>query len=333
MPHASLHPIHPQLLSATQAQKVLVIDDVEMNAVLVASVVGTLCDVQTATSSRLGLEMALHYQPDLILLDVLMPEMDGFEVFRHLKSDPRTAQIPVIFLTAVSDVSAEEIGLNMGAADFIAKPFRTAALLARVRNHLQLAQQRVLLERLSHSDGLTGIANRRYFNTMLAREFSRMQRNRLPLALIMLDVDDFKAFNDHYGHVHGDECLQQVAQSIAACLQRPADMVARYGGEEFVCLLPETSAEGALKLARDIQSAITALRLPHVQSQAGDFVSVSMGVAAEVPSSQRNSQQLLSLADERLYRAKRGGRNRIVSSAADTEADTATVVQPSDIHG
>lgn len=315
MPYASLLPIHPHLLSAPHAQKVLVIDDVEMNAMLIASVVATLCEVKTATSSQQGLDLAKQYQPDLILLDVLMPEMDGFEVFRRLKHDPRTAHIPVIFLTGLATDNAEELGLNMGAADFIAKPFRTAVLLARVRNHLELVHQRQLLERLSHSDGLTGIANRRYFNTMLSREFSRMQRHRQSLALIMLDVDDFKAFNDHYGHLHGDQCLQQVAQAIAQCLKRPGDMVARYGGEEFVCLLPDTQLDGAFKVARDIQAAIAALRMPNEQAQATDFVTISMGVAAMMASELANGPQLLAMADERMYRAKRSGRNRIVHSA------------------
>lgn len=313
MSHASLQPIHPHLLATTHAQKVLVIDDVEMNATLIASVISTLCEVQTATSGTEGLQLALQYNPDLILLDVLMPGMDGFELFRRLKSEPRTAHIPVIFLTAISDMSAEEVGLNMGAADFIAKPFRTAVLLARVRNHLELVRQRHLLERLSHSDGLTGIANRRYFNTMLSREFSRMQRQNQPLGLVMIDVDDFKAFNDHYGHLRGDECLQLVAQTIDQCLQRPGDMVARYGGEEFVCLLPNTPVSGALKLAHDIQAAIAGLQMPHVQAQATDFVTVSMGVAAATPQEVPGSHQLLALADARLYRAKRGGRNRIIS--------------------
>lgn len=314
MPYTSLLPIHPHWLSATQAQKVLIIDDVAMNAALIASVVATLCDVQTATGSQQGLEMAMQYQPDLILLDVLMPEMDGFEVFRRLKNEPRTAHIPVIFLTGVAQANAEELGLNMGAADFIAKPFRTAVLLARVRNHLELVRQRRLLERLSHCDGLTGIANRRFLNAMLSKEFSRMQRHQQSLALLMLDVDDFKAFNDHYGHLHGDHCLQQVAQAISQCLRRPGDLVARYGGEEFVCLLPETSIDGALKLAHDIQAAIAALRIPHVQAQASELVTVSMGVAALPAHELSNGQQLLSSADARLYRAKRSGRNRIVSS-------------------
>lgn len=314
MPYASLLPIHPQLLSASQTQKVLVIDDVEMNAALIASVVATLCDVQTATDSQQGLDMALQYQPDLILLDVMMPNMDGYEVFRRLKNTPRTAHIPVIFLTGTSDTHAEELGLNMGAADFIAKPFRTAVLLARVRNHLELAHQRQLLERLSHSDGLTGIGNRRYFNTMLSREFSRAQRHQQSLALLMIDVDDFKAFNDHYGHLQGDECLQQVAQAITQCMQRPADMVARYGGEEFVCLLPDTALEGALKLAHDIQAAIAGLRMPHVQAQAVQRVTVSIGAASAGPSECASGLQLLAVADARLYRAKRSGRNRIVSA-------------------
>lgn len=313
MPYSSLLPIHPHLLSASHTQKVLVIDDVEMNASLIASVVATLCDVQSATSSQKGLDMAMQYQPDLILLDVLMPEMDGFEVFRKLKNEPRTAHIPVIFLTGVAQANVEELCLNMGAADFIAKPFRTAVLLARVRNHLELVHQRQLLERLSHSDGLTGIANRRYFNTMLSREFSRMQRHSQSLALLMLDVDDFKVFNDHYGHLHGDDCLQQVAQAIAQCLQRPGDMVARYGGEEFVCLLPDTTLDGALKLAGDIQAAIAALGIPHVKAQTAEFVTISMGVAAMPASELVNGQQLLGSADARLYRAKRSGRNRIVS--------------------
>lgn len=314
MSSASLPSLHPDLLAMTPAQKVLVIDDVEMNAALIAGVISTLCEVQTATSGQQGLELAAQYHPDLILLDLLMPDMDGFEVFRRLKHNPATAHIPIIFLTGISDSSAEEVGLNMGAADFITKPFRTAVLLARVRNHLQLAQQRHLLERLSHSDGLTGIANRRYFNTMLAREFSRMQRQNHPLALVMLDVDEFKAFNDHYGHVHGDECLQQVAQTIARCMQRPGDMVARYGGEEFVCLLPETDLPGALTIAHAIQAAVDALQMPHVQAQAAEFVTVSMGIAAALPSELGNSRELLAMADARLYRAKRSGRHRIVSS-------------------
>lgn len=314
---ANALPIHPQLLASTHTPKVLVIDDVEMNAALISSVVSTLCDVITANSGEQGLEMARQYAPELILLDVMMPDMDGFEVFRRLKNDPRTAHIPVIFLTGVSDASAEEVGLNMGAVDFIAKPFRTTVLIARVRNHLEMAQQRQLLERLSHSDGLTGIANRRHFNNMLTREFARSQRSQQSLAVLMLDVDDFKPFNDEYGHLRGDECLQQVANTIVQCLRRPGDLAARYGGEEFVCLLPDTDLQGAHALGLQIQRAIEDLHIPHAHAQAAEFVTVSIGVAAAAASSFSNGQQLLAIADQRLYRAKRSGRNRIISSDDD----------------
>lgn len=314
MPFAHLHSraTHPQ--SDTHAQKVLVIDDVDMNAALIAGVIRSLCEVQTASSGAQGLQMAQQYKPDLIVLDVMMPDMDGFEVFQQLKSDTRTAHIPVIFLTAMPEPSAEELGLNLGAADFIAKPFRTPVLLARVRYHLEQVQQRRMLERMTHVDALTGVANRRAFNAMLPREFSRLQRHNLPLALLMIDVDDFKAFNDHHGHIQGDECLQTIAQTIAQSLQRAADMVARYGGEEFVCLLPETDWEGAVQIAQNIQHRITQLQLTNRYAQAAEIVTVSIGVAAARASEVGSSQQLLALADQRLYRAKATGRNRIVAT-------------------
>ncbi len=315
MPYTnSLLPLYRQLLTSTHTPKILVVDDVPLNAELISSIVGTLCDVITASSGQEGLLMALHHVPDLILLDVLMPDMDGFETLRQLKNEARTAHIPVIFLTSVTDSNAEELGLNMGAADFISKPFRPAILLARVRNHLELGQQRQMLERLSHSDGLTGIANRRFFNAMLTREFARMQRNKMPMSLLMIDVDDFKAYNDFYGHLQGDECLLQVSQAMAQCLKRPADLVARYGGEEFVCLLPETDMSGAVTIAQRIQATVAQLRIPHEHTQTGRFLSVSIGVAAANASEITNGQALLGIADERLYRAKRSGRNRLVHS-------------------
>lgn len=317
MPFAHLHSQDAYALAETHAQKVLVIDDVEINATLIAGVIRCVCEVQTASSGLQGLQLAHQYKPDLILLDVMMPGMDGFEVFQLLKSDNRTAHIPVIFLTALSEPSAEEVGLNLGAADFIAKPFRTPVLLARVRNHLELVRQRRMLERLSHVDGLTGVANRRAFNAMLPREFGRLQRNNLPLALLMIDVDDFKAFNDHYGHLKGDECLQTVAQTIARSLQRAADLVARYGGEEFVCLLPETEWEGAVQIAQNIQHRIMQLQLQNDHAQAATIVTVSIGVATAHANEMSSSQQLLAMADQRLYRAKTTGRNRIVATDSD----------------
>lgn len=314
MPHDYAMPVPPQLLTQTHTQKVLVIDDVEMNAMLISSVVSTLCDVMIATSGEQALEMAKQHRPELILLDVLMPGMDGFEVFRQLKNDPRTASIPVIFLTGVSDVSAEEVGLNMGAVDFIAKPFRTAVLLARVRNHLELVRQRQLLERLSHSDGLTGVANLRYFNAMLSSEFSRMKRHGRHLGLLMLEVDGFNAFNDQYGHLRGDECLQKIADVMTNCLARPGDLVARYGGAEFVCLLPETTHENCVLLAQKIQTGIADLRIPDASAQDAAFVTASIAVAAAHTEQLSNGQQLLGMANARLHWVRHSARNCIIDS-------------------
>lgn len=307
-----LSPLHPQPFASTRRQKVLVIDDVAVNTLLVAGVLSSVCEVLTAASGPEGLTLAHTQCPDLILLDVLMPEMDGFEVYHQLKQAPDTAHIPVIFLTAAADAEIEQKSLDLGAADFISKPFRGATLLARVRNHLKLEQQRQLLTRLAHSDYLTGIANRRYFNAMLSRAFARMQSPSDSLALLMMDVDDFKAFNDYYGHVHGDDCLQRIAQALAHTMRNDHDILARYGGEEFVCLLPGAGLPEALQLAQQIQDRIAALGIPHVHAQAAPFVTLSIGAAALRASEASTEQQLLALADERLYRAKRNGRNCVI---------------------
>ena len=297
---------------------ILVVDDDKNTRLLMQAILeAERYHVTLAASGLEALALREKAQVDLIVLDVMMPGMDGFEVFQLLQSDSRTAHIPVIFLTALSEPSAEEVGLNMGAADFITKPFRTPVLQARVRNHLELVRQRRMLERLSHVDGLTGVANRRALNAMLPREFGRLQRSNSPLALLMIDVDDFKAFNDHYGHIQGDECLQTVAHTIAQSLQRAADVVARYGGEEFVCLLPDTEWEGAVQIAQNIQHRIMQLQLKNHRAQAATIVTVSIGVAAARASEVASSQQLLALADQRLYRAKTTGRNRIVATDSD----------------
>ena len=302
------------LSAATGKQKILVIDDDSLNAHLISSIVSSLCEVHTALFAHEGLALAKTQVPDLILLDVLMPDMDGFETYQLLQLDPVTADIPVIFLTATSDSDIEEKCLNVGAADFVSKPFRSATLLARVRNHLKLEQQRKLLTHLAHNDSLTGTANRRYFNTVLAQELQRMQSQHADLALLMIDVDEFKTFNDYYGHIYGDECLQRVAQAIVKSMPSDNEIVARYGGEEFVCLLPHFSMPKALQIAHQIQANIAALRIPHVHAQAAGWVTVSIGAAALRSKEITSANELVSMADARLLHAKRTGRNRIVHS-------------------
>ncbi|WP_034388760.1 GGDEF domain-containing protein [Comamonas composti] len=303
----------PQTLRPPPAvQKVLVVDDVPGNASVIRSVLHDLGDVLIANHGMQALELAREHQPDLILLDVKMPEMDGFEVCRRLKADLATAQIPVIFLTAQIELHCEELGLNLGAVDFVTTPFRAPVLRARVRNHLELMRQRQVLERLSHSDPLTDLANRRFLDAQLGREYLRLQRLEQPLSLIMIDVDFFKAYNDHYGHLAGDDCLVRLARAFSEVLQRPGDLLARYGGEEFLCLLPHTDLEGAVQVAQGLLRTVRDLGLPHESSPHGGILSVSLGVASATPSPSSNAQQLVALADHRLYQAKRQGRDQVV---------------------
>lgn len=321
MPYSAFLP-PPNLLQPLPAsQKVLVVDDVPDNVAVICNVLRGMCDLVIAHNGEDALAQASQHQPDLILLDIRMPQMDGFEVCRRLKADMETTHIPVIFLTALTEPHCEELGLNLGAVDFVTKPFRAPVLQARVRNHLEIARQRQMLQLLSHSDALTGVANRRFFGAQLSREFLRLQRLGQPLSLVMIDVDHFKDYNDHYGHLVGDDCLTQLSQAILSVLQRPGDMLARYGGEEFICMLPHTDLEGAIQVAHGIAQAVKELAVPHEASPLGKHLTVSMGIACMVPSPDNSAQQLLSQADRRLYQAKNAGRDRTVWDSGASNAD------------
>jgi len=244
-----------------------------------------------------------------------MPGINGFDVCRMLKNDPKTNHIPIVFVSALDEVNDEEKGLNLGAVDYIIKPFHMPIVKARVRNHINLKVKTDMLEQLSLIDGLTQIANRRFFDEVLTREAQRLVRDGgLSLGLIMLDIDYFKPYNDHYGHGVGDECLKQVAQSLASIIRRPADSVARYGGEEFVVVLPETTLEGVLLMAERMRKAIAALAIPHAYSPVADHITISLGATAVLLSREVDAKTLLAEADKALYQAKEQGRNRVVSS-------------------
>ena len=293
---------------------ILIIDDVPTNIQVLAEALRLDYRIKVATNGADGLAAARQTPPDLILLDVMMPDMDGFEVCRQLKSDPATSGIPVIFVTARSEAADEEFGLNLGAVDYITKPFHLPVVRARVRNHLTLKQKADQLEQLAHIDGLTGIANRRRFDETLELEFRRCQRNEHPMSLLMLDIDYFKQYNDHFGHGVGDLCLVQVAASLAGNLSRAADTVARYGGEEFAVILPETDKEHALQIAERLRERILALNSPHAPNLPQSLVSISIGVASTIPTSTTGTIDLLNVADRNLYAAKSGGRNRVCSA-------------------
>ena len=289
----------------------LVVDDEKQNRTLLTELLQGDHRIILAKDGKQALDRAREHHPDLILLDVLMPEMDGYAVIRALKNDDQTRDIPVIFVTALDSAGDEERGLELGAVDYISKPFNPAIVRVRIRNHLQSVQQRRLLEQLAMLDSLTGIPNRRRFSEVYEQEWRRCMRDDVPLSLIVVDVDHFKAFNDNYGHAAGDEVLRRIASCLQTSLRRPGDFVARYGGEEFVMLLPGIDSEGARALSEHTRADIESLRIPHAFSAVAPWVTISLGGASRIPTEGTPSPELFSLADTYLYKAKHTGRNRV----------------------
>ncbi|MBB5022701.1 GGDEF domain-containing response regulator [Desulfurispira natronophila] len=292
---------------------ILIADD---SRATVHALVDHLCDsyrVQMAYTGTKALSMAKSIKPDLILLDIVMPEMDGYEVCHHLKEDNCTKNIPVIFITSRGSTDDEEKGLRIGAVDYISKPFQPAIVRARVHTHMTLKHKTDQLERLSMVDGLTQIPNRRFFDQQLEKLGKQAIRNRTPISLLMVDVDKFKPYNDNYGHGAGDEALRIVARTLADAISRPMDVVTRYGGEEFAVILPETDSQGAVKVAKNLRAAIETLNLPHEYSDTADHITVSLGARSVVPDTMESLKTLCRQCDEALYAAKERGRNRVVA--------------------
>lgn len=250
-------------------------------------------------------------EPDLILLDIIMPEMDGYETCEKLKADERYRNIPVIFLTA--KVETEEIvkGFQIGGVDYVTKPFVEEVLLARVKTHLALKEKTEKLFQLSTRDGLTNIANRRRFDEFLDSEWKRSLRSGDPVSLIIIDIDFFKFYNDHYGHQKGDDVLKKVAKSIKGCALRASDLTARYGGEEFAIVLGNTDVENAWNIANKVCQAIRDLNIPHELSKVHDCVTVSVGAGTIIPNQKSNKNSFIEQVDKQLYEAKKNGRNQV----------------------
>lgn len=299
-------------MTESKRPTVLIVDDAIDNIMALANVLADSYDIVFATSGPEALAVVKEQAPQLILLDVVMPEMDGFEVCRRLKDDVNTQDIPVIFITAMSSAADEEQGLKIGAIDYISKPFRMPVVKARVHNHLLLKQRADLLETLASLDPLTHLPNRRMFDTKLDEEWKRANRDGSTLAVLMIDIDYFKRFNDNYGHGAGDACLHKVAQVLNDQCARVGDFVARYGGEEFIVILPNTDTDGAMTVGERLRKRVEDEQIVHAYSGVGPYVSISVGCASICPSSvHATSLDLITAADERLYQAKELGRNRV----------------------
>ena len=300
----------------TEREKILIVGDDTDILDIVAILFRETHVILTAKSGKAGLAMAIKETPELILLDVKMPDMDGFEACSRLKSSAETENIPVIFLAKEAGGEDELAGLGAGAIDYIAKAMIPQIVEVRIRNHLSQKRLMDKLQIMSAVDVLTGIPNRRRFNEYMDQEWRRGQRNKYPLSLLMIDIDHFKKYNDTYGHQKGDACLRIVAQEIQQHPRRPSDMVARYGGEEFSIILPDTPLAAALSLADRIRSGVEGLDLEHLGTDTFGHITVSIGVATKVPEDDHTMLSFIETADENLYTSKRGGRNRITGGGA-----------------
>jgi diguanylate cyclase (GGDEF)-like protein len=293
---------------------ILVVDDETSNLMVLNRLLSAHYAVFTAKSGEEALDRAAEDPPDLILLDIIMPGMDGFEVLRRLKESSDTGSIPVIVITGLDNEFDEEKGLRLGAADYIVKPFKPSIVLARVGTHIQLVRQFRMIERLGMVDPLTDIPNRRCFDDRITVEWRRAVREGKPLSFMMMDVDRFKQYNDTWGHPQGDALLKVLAGIFTAAARRPGDLAARLGGEEFGVLLPDTEGAAALKVAEEIRVAVEAARIPTVEKQIPTAVTISIGVVSAIPSVNDLIADFVSRADQMLYRAKDEGRNRVVSA-------------------
>ncbi len=288
---------------------ILIVDDTPINIAVLYELLQSDYEIKAATNGEDALEIAKGAEkPDLILLDIEMPGMDGYEVCKELKNSTKTKNIPIIFVTAKNNPEDEEYGFNLGAVDYISKPFFPMIVKVRVKTHIGMKIIRDQLEELSMIDGLTRIPNRRYFDDNYTKNFHDAQREKTSLVILMIDVDHFKKYNDNYGHGQGDDCLIKIATALKNTIKRPTDFVSRYGGEEFVVLLKNIDADGAKNVAHNIINAVNDLKIPHEYSPTSDHVTISVGMALK--ENDLSQAELLKKADDALYRAKEGGRNK-----------------------
>ncbi|MDR1160428.1 MAG: diguanylate cyclase [Syntrophomonadaceae bacterium] len=292
-------------------QTILIVDDERLSSAVLNNILSPAYSILMSRSGKTALEIAAQAIPDLIVLDIIMPDMNGFDVLKNLKNNAVTSKIPVIFITGLNNVRDEENGFLLGAVDYITKPFIGTIVKARVNTHMQIVRQMRMIENLGMIDPLTYIPNRRNFDERLDMEWKRAIRDKRPISFLMIDLDNFKQFNDAYGHLQGDELLKTVAKVFASCIRRPADLAARLGGEEFGVILPNTDLNGAMKVAEDIRAMTEAVRITISNQKNKASSTVSIGAVTRYPETEDSALELIAKADEYMYTAKKNGKNRV----------------------
>ncbi len=335
---------------------ILIVDDIPDNIRLLSDILTEQgYQVRKSLNGKMALRAIAASIPDLLLLDINMPEMNGYQLCKQLKLDPKTKAIPIIFISGINETLDKVKAFNCGGVDYITKPFQIEEVLVRINNQLTIQRQQKKLtaqnfalkqeinrrkqaeaslllanqelERLAIIDSLTKVANRHRFDQYLAQEWPRMKRIKSPLSLILCDIDYFKFYNDTYGHQAGDNCLFQVAQALVFCAKRSTDLLARYGGEEFAMILPDTSGEGAVQVAKSMCLAIEKAQIKHEASQVSKYVTISVGVSNCIPDQNSSIKDLIKKADEALYQSKQKGRNQVNIVAVESRiSNTALII-------
>ena len=296
-----------------QEYTILITDDEKINLDILSSILSPMYTLLIAKNGQQALDLAREHVPDLMLLDVLMPEMSGFEVITKLKESELTNKIPIIFITGLTGAEDEEKGFFLGAVDYITKPLHKSLVKARVDNHIKIIDHMHTIERIALIDPLTKISNRRGFENRLHAVWGKALLEQTPASILLLDVDKFKDYNDRYGHQQGDAALKAVADASLQALKRHDDFVARWGGEEFVILLPGAHIDGALEVAERVRNNIETTVIP-TAGGAATTITVSIGVHSVIPNADSTITDFIRKTDRALYKAKESGRNKTVTT-------------------
>lgn len=291
--------------------RILIVEDGLFNQFVLRKILEDSYTLAMAATAVEAMKKVHEFQPHLILLDIILPDANGFDILVTLKGREKTKDIPVIVITGLNSDEDEEKGFLLGAVDYIKRPFKNAIVRARVNTQIHIIHQMQMIEKMGMIDALTGISNRRAFDIQIHYEWRRAMREQSELAMMMIDIDKFKAYNDTYGHPQGDIMLQAVAEAIKSTLKRSTDLVYRYGGEEFAVLLPDTGLKGTLTVAQRLKETVERTEVLCFNPQTVTKETISIGVAAMQPQATDQLASLVEKADQMLYKAKRNGRNQV----------------------